>query len=136
MVFWKINLGAGSNTKGELVGLWALLHLARYFGITKIQVFGDSMVIIKWIEGLQNLNVLSLDFWKEKIMKLKDDFECLKVVHIYRELNNIGDQLSKLSLESKENSLIWWSKKEGVLGPNQKFLLLDLDAQSGRLAIG
>jgi len=33
---WIINIGSGSNTKGELVGLWALLYLSRRMGINQL----------------------------------------------------------------------------------------------------
>jgi len=120
---WKLNLGVGTNTIAELVGLWALLYLARYFGLTHLQVCGDSEVIINWFEGTQCLNVLYLVFWKERILKLREDFELIKVHHIFREFNSEVDGLSNLALLSEVTCLIWWKMSEGIMGPVQVFNL-------------
>ena len=44
----KFALGVGpcTNTKAELIGLWALMHTAQMMGIPKLRIFGDSLVII------------------------------------------------------------------------------------------
>jgi hypothetical protein len=46
---WYMNCGAGTNTKAELMGLWATLTLATHSVIKKIQISGDSKVVIDWI---------------------------------------------------------------------------------------
>ena len=43
--FW-LGMGSGTNTKAELVALWALLRLARERNIVNISILGDSMAII------------------------------------------------------------------------------------------
>jgi hypothetical protein len=43
---WYINCRAGTNTKAELMGLWATLTLATIWAIEKIQILGDLKVII------------------------------------------------------------------------------------------
>ena len=91
------------------MGLLALLFIARYCGVSKLQVLGDSEVIVKWFEGVQALNVISLDFWKRRIGSLKGDFDCIKACHIYREYNNVVDQLSKQLLDAEEKCLFWWT---------------------------
>lgn len=63
-IYWKLNLGHGSNTMAEIVGLWALLFLARYLGVSHLQVCSDSMVIINWFAQKQWLCVLDLEYWK------------------------------------------------------------------------
>jgi hypothetical protein len=46
---WYINCRADTNTKVELMGLWATLTLASLWAIDQIQILGDSKVIIDWI---------------------------------------------------------------------------------------
>lgn len=113
--------------KGELVGLWALLYLARYFGVSNLQACGDSTMVIKWFEGLQMLDVLSLDFWKRRIGTMVADFDSIKACHIYREYNTEVDILSKKSFDAKENVLIWWAKRDDQLGITQCFHLTNLE---------
>lgn len=43
---WFINCGVGTNTKAELMGLWATLTLAAFWSIDGLHVLGDSRVII------------------------------------------------------------------------------------------
>jgi hypothetical protein len=46
---WFLSCGRGSNTKAELLGLWATLLLASNWSLDHFQVIGDSKVIIDWI---------------------------------------------------------------------------------------
>jgi hypothetical protein len=57
---WYINCGAGTNTKAELMGVWATLTLANLWSIQKIQILGDSKVIIDWINQKGNLQAWTL----------------------------------------------------------------------------
>jgi ribonuclease HI len=43
---WYLNCGVGTNTKSELMGLWATLTLASHWVIDNVQILGDSKVII------------------------------------------------------------------------------------------
>lgn len=48
---WFINCGRGSNTKAELLGLWATLLIASCWSLNHLHVIGDSKVIIDWINN-------------------------------------------------------------------------------------
>jgi len=39
-LIWFINCGAGTNTKAELMGLWATLTLGMLWSIKKLQILG------------------------------------------------------------------------------------------------
>ena len=41
----------GSNTKAKLVALWGFLYLSKRWGLTALQVLGDSQVVVKWAFG-------------------------------------------------------------------------------------
>ena len=45
---FALGVGHGSNTKEELLGLWALLHSSQMMGIPLARIYGDSQVIINW----------------------------------------------------------------------------------------
>jgi hypothetical protein len=47
---WYFNCGAGTNTKAELMGVWASLFIAKHLDIQDIQLLGDSKVIIDWLK--------------------------------------------------------------------------------------
>ena len=45
---FALGVGNCTNTKAELVGLWALMLTAEMMGIPTLNVFGDSSVVINW----------------------------------------------------------------------------------------
>jgi ribonuclease HI len=61
---WYLNCGVGTNTKAKLLGLWATLTLPSFWAIDKIQILGDSKVIIDWMNHKSQLQVVNLDGWK------------------------------------------------------------------------
>jgi ribonuclease HI len=80
---WHPNCGEGTNTKEELMGLWATLFIANYLSITKLQILGDSKVIINWINKKGNLCINALEGWKQRINLLKEKFISTKFYHIF-----------------------------------------------------
>ena len=48
---FALGVGYGSNTKAELLGMWALLLSSQMMGIPLSHIFGDSQVIINWAKG-------------------------------------------------------------------------------------
>jgi ribonuclease HI len=63
---WFVNCGAGTNTKAELMGAWATLHIAKYLSIQKLQGLGDSSVILNWLNKKGNLTISALEGWKHR----------------------------------------------------------------------
>jgi ribonuclease HI len=61
---WTINCGAGTNTRTELLGVWALLTSASRLFISEISVLGDSRIFIVWLNGKGTLQVVTLKSWK------------------------------------------------------------------------
>jgi hypothetical protein len=49
------------------MGVWALLLMASRLHIDHIQVFGDSKIIINWMEKKCRIQVAGLHFWKKRI---------------------------------------------------------------------
>lgn len=52
--------GVGSNIRVEFVALWGLLYLARSWGLSALQVLGDSHVVVNWASGNAQLRSLML----------------------------------------------------------------------------
>ena len=42
----KLGCGHNTNTRAELLALWASLHIAKDIGLPYLHIFGDSSVII------------------------------------------------------------------------------------------
>ena len=67
-------------------------------GIPLITIFGDSLVIISWVNRLATLNVPSLSHWCDEILSLLQYVHPMTIKHIYREHNQQADGLSKQDL--------------------------------------
>jgi ribonuclease HI len=102
---WFLNCGAGTNTKAELLGLWATLTLATLWSIEKIQILGDSKVIIDWIKQQGQLHAVNIECWKIKTMELASKFKDISFQHIYRDHNKEVDLLSKRALREIKGRL-------------------------------
>ena len=95
---FSLAVGFGTNTKAELLSLWALLHLSHMMGIPLAHVFGDSQIIINWAKGSTALSPPELVHWCRETRKLITSFRELSFSHIYQEHNKKADHLSKKAL--------------------------------------
>jgi ribonuclease HI len=113
---WYMNCGPGSNSKAKLMGAWATLFLSNLLVLPKIQILGDSKVIIDWLNEKSELRVSSLEGWKQRIQILRNTFESIQFYHIYREYNKEADALSKKALSEPEGHITLHLWNEGVEG--------------------
>ena len=102
----SMGLGSGTNNYAELMALKLLLCFAIESNCKKLQVFGDSLVIINWINKIQKCRNTSLDALFEKVSRLLANFESLSLKHLYKEGNMEADRLSKAGI-----NLEWGSWK-------------------------
>jgi len=42
VIKWTFNIGAGTNNRAELLGVWSTLYLSKIFNISMLQIIGDS----------------------------------------------------------------------------------------------
>jgi hypothetical protein len=63
----NMSCGYGTNTKRELLTMWCIFHFACYKKINRIQIAGDSKIIIDWLTNDNNLQVISLESWMSRI---------------------------------------------------------------------
>ena len=61
--FLSIKLGCGhiTNTRVELLALWASLYISKDIGLPYLYVFDDSSVIINWAKNESTLSLVNLD---------------------------------------------------------------------------
>ena len=73
--------------------------LCIQLGIDSVQIFGDSMNVINWVNNSQICQNIMLLPILEEIHALKLYFLLIYVFHIYREYNRTTGGLSKDSLQ-------------------------------------
>ena len=86
-----MNCGVGTNTKEKLLGVWATLTLATHLSIQKLQVLGDSKVVIEWLTKKGRLQACAIEGWKIKILDLIKYFHEINFQHIYMDHNKEED---------------------------------------------
>ena len=92
-------------------------------GLPKIQIFGDSSVIINWAKGTASLSPPELTHWCRDIRKICTCFLELYFDHVYREHNQIADNLSKKSLTFAPGSGFYSEFYDGQLTTHDRFML-------------
>jgi hypothetical protein len=101
----------------ELLGVWATLRLTLHLSFLRIQVLGDSKVVIDWLFDRARLQSSTIEGWKDKIKESLKSFIDISFGHVYREFNVEADQISKLSLKELEVQIAYSQWKNGVEGP-------------------
>ena len=91
-------MGRATNTKAELMVLWATLKIAKDKQIAKLNIHGDSKTMIEWAQERNNIRAPHLQNLLRAIQSMQPFFASLKFNHVYREFNTKADTLSKQDL--------------------------------------
>jgi len=91
----KAGLGSDTNNFVELMALKLLLLFVIEKGIKMLQIYGDSLVVIIWANGLQRCHIMRLIPIVEELRLLKMFFDLICFTHVYKEHNRLADGLSK-----------------------------------------
>jgi ribonuclease HI len=99
------------------MGVWATLRLALHLSFHRLQVLGDSKVVIDWLSDRARLQSSTIEGWKDRIKELIKSFLDISFGHVYREYNVEVDHLSKMSLKEPEGRITFSQWTNGVEGP-------------------
>jgi ribonuclease HI len=88
-------VGIGSNNLSELMALHLTLLLVLEKGVTNIQFFGESLLVIKWVKEEYALRNYILQPVLDEIIRLIQAFDHISFIRVYRERNQVADALSK-----------------------------------------
>jgi ribonuclease HI len=111
---WFLNCGPGTNTKAELMGLWASLLLASSWSINHLLVRDDSRVIIDWITQKSKLHAVHVECWKQKTRDLSKGFTNISFQHFPRSYSCEADALSKRALFEEAGRLSIFHCDSGI----------------------
>ena len=98
--YFSFSLGCGrsTNTRAELLALWDTLRVSLLMGLPIKLIYGDSLVIISWLNRLSALDVPDLMHWSRDIKNMLLAAPQVIFKHIYREHNSLAGGLSKEAL--------------------------------------
>ena len=80
------------------------MELGEKLGLTKLEIEGDSELIINQVTGLYKVRDASLSKLKDKVSDIANRMEDIIIRHIPRESNKIADQLANQAMDAKENN--------------------------------
>jgi len=100
-----LHLDHCTNNFSELVAVWSLLFWANRRNIKDIRIFGDSRLVIDWLNGKVNISNIFLEHWCLRIRELIALFGDIQFQHIYRTFNEEADRLSKMGLRGQTGIL-------------------------------
>lgn len=100
----SVGPGSGSNNYAEMSALKFLLCWLIQRNIFTIQIFGDFLNVINWVNGQSTCKNYMLKPLLKEIQALKISFNSFFLCHIYRERNESADKLSKEGLQQNMGS--------------------------------
>jgi len=121
---WHLNSGEGTNTKVELLGIWATLTLASHLSLPKLQAFGNSKVIIDWLNDRGHLKACAIEGSNIRTKYPIKNFQAISFHHIYKEFNKEAYQLSKQDLLKPEGKIYYYLWEPGGAGPTNYLVML------------
>lgn len=93
-------IGIATNNVAEYTALIRGLKEARSLGLKKIEIFLDSELLVKQINGIYRMKSAKLrPFWEEARNILKQ-FDSYRITHVQRGLNKEADLLAKRAIKN------------------------------------
>jgi len=94
-------LGRTTNNVAEYQALILGLKMARNLGVRKIQVFADSELLVRQLNGQYRVKAPHLLPLWEEARKALQGFETHAISHVPRELNYLADRLANGAIDQK-----------------------------------
>jgi ribonuclease HI len=95
-------LGVVSNNVAEYRGLTQGLKAAEKLGIDTLEVFMDSELIVKQVNGIYQVKNDDMKVEISKVMAVIKSFKMISFTHVLREKNKFADRLVNTILDSRE----------------------------------
>jgi len=96
-----IPAGHGTNNIAEYSALLSGLAVAKQHGVTHIEAYLDSELVVKQVNGEWKVKDATLQALHEKIHVFKKEFTQISFTHVRRHLNARADALSKQAAEKQ-----------------------------------
>jgi len=131
----QVGLGRGANNYVELHSLKHLLLFAREQNCQKIQIFGDSQLVINWINDVYHCHLHTLRDTLDDVFTLKSQFYFIVCSHIYRERSEIVDHLSKEATQLNKGQWIVYEYRDGEFYKFFHRPFIDMNGNHSKLSL-
>jgi len=88
-----------SNNTTEYEALVNSLHIAIELGIKRLDVRGDSRIIIDQVMKESSCHDPKMDTYCKAVWRLEEKFDVLELNHVLRKYNEAADALAKMASE-------------------------------------
>jgi ribonuclease HI len=95
-----------TNNYAEYMGLIIGLNKAAELNIKELAVEGDSLIVIKQMNGQYKVRSSNISELHKLAMKLKSKFNIISFNHVYRENNKRADELCNIKIEEIQEAAI------------------------------
>ena len=95
-------IGVATNNVAEYKALLAGLELARDLGVTELDVFMDSELVVSQIKGEWKIKNDALRRLAVDARRLIDRFESWSMTHVRREQNSEADKLANQGMDAAQ----------------------------------
>ncbi|XVH30682.1 ribonuclease HI [Haloferacaceae archaeon DSL9] len=92
-------IGRATNNRAEYEALVRALEAARDYGLSEVDVRGDSELIVKQVRGEWNTNDPDLRECRVRVNELLTEFDRWSLAHVPREINERADRLANEALD-------------------------------------
>jgi len=89
-----------TNNVAEYHALVIGLKKALSYGVRRLTVYGDSLLVIKQVTGKYKVNSHNLKQYYDYAIELAKQFETIRFEHVLREKNKRADELANLSVST------------------------------------
>jgi ribonuclease HI len=94
-------IGTASNNVAEYTALVEGLTLAHELGVKKLQIFSDSELMVKQMNGEYKVKNEDLRGLYEEACRLRKQFDKVTITHVRREQNRRADAIGNDALDGK-----------------------------------
>jgi probable phosphoglycerate mutase len=94
------SLGVSTNNEAEYEGLIAGLELALDKGVTELEVFMDSQLVVSQMKGEWKIKKAHLRPFALKANSLMRRFDRITLSHVRREQNSDADKLANQAMDA------------------------------------
>jgi len=94
-------IGRATNNQAEYSAIIAALESAINLGASQVDMYSDSELVVRQINGRYRVKNASLKPLYQKVKQLQSRFEGFTITHVPRQQNREADRLASIALEER-----------------------------------
>lgn len=101
-----VYIGDTTNNQAEYQSLKEGLESALDMGITELEVYMDSQLVINQVMGIYKVKNMELKPHYDRIKELEKRFDSISFTHVPREMNKLADAMVNQALDARKNEML------------------------------